>query len=487
MTRTKKPNGTLLLFSVETEEAYTVTEQLHQGRKHLVIPVTMMVEGVHSGSMGPILHTISQLGKFPGSWDGIPVIIDHPKKDGNYVSANSPDIVDSEVIGRVYNTYVDDKKLRGEVWVDEEKLRQVSSSVLAEIKAGNMMEVSVGVFTDDDPTPGVWNGEAYDSIAINHRPDHLALLPGGTGACSTKDGCGLRANKKGGIMKKEDVFDVLKSIAVSGFGLNGASLPEDTEDDAEEQGLYKILEAVRTKLNSMDSNDSYHTIEEVYADSLVYCVYFRIGDSKMYKQGYKLDNSGGVEMVGDPVEVRKKVEYVNANQKMERTRIINNNSKKEDTKMSVATGCAKCVEKVNALIANTELGFVETDRAWLDTLSESALDKVAPKVIVNEKIVEKTIEVNTLSDEDKSILAYGKKQMKERKEKMIETIKANTAEGTWTDDSLAAMNEDTLERVFNSVKKEEVVNFSLNSNTNLNANKGKGIQPMLHGIVEDVK
>lgn len=462
----------LIIQTSHKEEAYQVTEQMHQGKKHLVIPVTMMVEGVHNGSHGPLFHPIEELGKYPGSWDGIPVIIDHPKVDGKNVSANSPDIIDTKVIGRVYNTYVDGTKLRAEVWVDEEKLRQVSSPTLAEIQAGNMIEVSVGVFTDEIEEAGTWNDEAYDGIATNHRPDHLALLPGGTGACSVEDGCGLRANKKGGSkLKKDEVFKIMKSLSIEGY-----SIREIVDNST--LGFKEILDSVRSKLNGMDTNDSYHSLEEVYDDYLVYSVYYRVGESKMYKQEYNIKD-GLVEMSGDPVEVRRKVEFVNANTTMKRTQ-SNNNSKKEDNKMSVATGCAKCVEKVNALIANADSGFVEADRAWLDTLSIEALEKVTPKVIEREKIVEKTVEVNKLSDEDKAILAYGKKQMKERKDKMIESIKANTAEGVWTDESLNALSEDTLEKVFNSVKKEEV-DFSLNgNNNNLNANKGrKGIQPMI--------
>lgn len=470
-------NPKLSIHSVPMEAAYEVTEQLHQGKTHLVIPVTLMVEGVHNGSAGPLFHSIDELGKYPASWDGIPVIIDHPQVEGVYVSANSPDIVDAKVIGRVYNAYVDGTKLRGEVWIDEEKLRQVSSSTLAELKAGTMLEVSVGVFTDEDHTPGTWNDETYDSVAINHRPDHLALLPGGTGACSVKDGCGLRANKKGGNeLKKEQVFEIMKSLSLQGYAVQEIV-------DHSTQGFKEIVDSVRQKINGMDSEDAYHSLEEVYDDYLVYSVYYRIGESKMYKQDYTI-NGGNVDLVNDPVEVRRKVEFVNANVTMKRTQ-INNNLKQEDKTMSAKNGCVACLDKMNALIANAESGFVEADRSWLEVLSEDALDKITPKVIEREKIVEKTVEVNKLSEEDKAILAYGRKQMKERKDKMIEAIKANTAEGVWDDATLNAMGEDTLERVFLSVNKEEKHDFSLNANSNLQSTKG--IAPMVYFEEEEPK
>lgn len=178
--------------------AYPIRTEKHQGKKHLVVPVVMMVEGVHSGSHGPLFHPVSELGKYPASWNGIPVSIQHPEKDGGYISANSPDIIDSTVVGRVYNTHVDNEKLKGEVWLDEEKLKQVSPVAFAYIMQQRPLDVSVGVFTDDEEEIGEWNGETYVAIARNHRPDHLALLPGGQGACSWEDGCGIRANEKGG-------------------------------------------------------------------------------------------------------------------------------------------------------------------------------------------------------------------------------------------------------------------------------------------------
>lgn len=171
---------------------YTIQTKELDGKKHLVVPVVMMVEGVHNGSRGPLFHSIEELGKIPASWNGIPVTVTHPQKDENYISANSPEI---PIVGRVYNTYAEDGKLKGEVWIDEAKIKKISPTALAYIMQGRALDVSVGVFTDEEPTSGEWNGEVYTAIALNHRPDHLALLPGESGACSWADGCGIRVNK----------------------------------------------------------------------------------------------------------------------------------------------------------------------------------------------------------------------------------------------------------------------------------------------------
>jgi hypothetical protein len=186
---------------VQSNENYRIREETYQGRRHLVVPIVMMVEGVHDGSHGPLFHPAEELGRWPGAWNGMPVVVTHPEIDGMNISANNPQIIDREKVGRVYNTRMDDTKLRAEAWLDEERLRQVSSIALAAIRQSHPLEVSVGVFTDDDQTPGEWNGEQYTAVARNHRPDHLALLPGGVGACSWSDGCGVRLNEKGGKME----------------------------------------------------------------------------------------------------------------------------------------------------------------------------------------------------------------------------------------------------------------------------------------------
>jgi hypothetical protein len=67
--------------------------------------------------------------------------------------------------------------------------------VLDKLDKGEMVEISTGLFTDNIPESGVWNGEAYTAVARNYRPDHLAILPDQKGSCSIADGAGLLRNK----------------------------------------------------------------------------------------------------------------------------------------------------------------------------------------------------------------------------------------------------------------------------------------------------
>jgi hypothetical protein len=200
--------GYSIYKKIVQDNSYPVGRRKHQGRDHLIVPVIMMVEGVHIGSFGPLFHSIEELGKIPESWNGRPVVINHPEVGGINVSANDPDIIDSQTVGYIYNTYVkDNKKLAAEAWIDEEKLRLLSEEILILIQAGMPLEVSLGMFLEEELTAGDWNGEHYEAIARNLRPDHLALLPGAVGACSLADGCGLGVNKSDdlsiNLIKKE--------------------------------------------------------------------------------------------------------------------------------------------------------------------------------------------------------------------------------------------------------------------------------------------
>jgi hypothetical protein len=215
---------------IQTNKIYSIRKETRNGKTYLVAPVVMMVEGVHCGSHGCLLHPIEELGKFPKAWDGRPVVILHPQKDGMSVSAGDPDIDLTERIGTVYNTQVEGSKLKAEVWLDEERLKSKSQEAYQYIQNGNPMDVSVGVFTDEEDKEGEWHGEKYIKIARNHRFDHLALLPGLEGACSWADGCGVRLNNKFNNVGGKIMSEKLKG-KVDGLIANEAT--HYSEDDRE--------------------------------------------------------------------------------------------------------------------------------------------------------------------------------------------------------------------------------------------------------------
>jgi len=101
----------------------------------------------------------------------------------------------------------------------------------------------------------------------------------------------------------------------------------------------------------------------------------------------------------------------------------------------------------------------------LNDLSEAALDKIAPKVKEVEKVVEKVIEVNKLAPEDQAALAFGKEQLKERREGWIKGILGNATKDSVTEEMLGKMSDDNLKVLFNAIPKKEIVDYSMNGGT----------------------
>lgn len=169
------------------------------GREYAVAPVVALVAGVVNGE----LITADELAAFVAAWDGRPVPLRHPvDAGGNPISANSPQVIEGQVVGQVFNMAMDGERLVGEMWIDVEKCERLGGDALATLRrleAGEVVEVSTGYFCEIDPTPGVLRGQAYSGIQRNLRPDHLALLPDQVGACSVAAGCGAgRFNRNQG-------------------------------------------------------------------------------------------------------------------------------------------------------------------------------------------------------------------------------------------------------------------------------------------------
>ena len=471
----RRPTNQEDVVSYSTQAtAYSSRIETHQGRQHLVVPVVMMVEGVHNGSHGPLFHPASELGKYPAAWDGIPVVIGHPEEGGVNVSANDPRIVDSQVVGRVYNTWMDGNKLKAEAWLDLEKTERTSPEALAYIRQGRPLEVSIGVFTDEEPTSGEWNGETYTAIARNHRPDHLALLPGGRGACSWEDGCGIRANEAGeGGNVDVELMERVKELIRRGFSVR----------TNEEVGYQELSEKIQRALDKMDDNSTMHLLQEVFDGWFVYEV--RTADPNggvdvvLFKRKYRVNDDGSVEFDGDPVKVRRKVEYIQTDGEEPST-----NDDKEVKTMGERTkdkGTPCCPEKVELLIQSENTEFTEDDREWLSELDEDKVDKLvnmaeaaekqdepveddeedkdAAEPQMNEEQAIKVLEerlsdpvkfMELLPKEHREQMEYGMKLHREHREQLIRRITSATS--VYTEDELKEKETEELEKLAEAVK-----------------------------------
>jgi hypothetical protein len=160
------------------------------GVLYVVAPMTLIVPGVLNGSQGPLLYELIDLQNSVEAWNGVPILLGHP--DGGM----DAQVFDATGLGWVRNAKVT-TKLIAEAWFDVERVKRVHNELLGQIKAGKSVEVSTGVAISAEYANGVDSrGRAYDRIARNYRPDHLAVLVGQKGACSIDDGCGVNNSER---------------------------------------------------------------------------------------------------------------------------------------------------------------------------------------------------------------------------------------------------------------------------------------------------
>lgn len=167
------------------------------GREFIVAPLTLIVPGVLNGSKGPLFYPLEEIAKNADAWNGIPLVVDHPEKNGSPVSARSPAVLNGQGIGHLFGATANGK-LTAEGWFDVEKTGRVDNRILDSLRNGKPIELSTGLFTRDEPLgkPGIFEGKPYSFVAHDLRPDHLAILPDSIGACSNTDGCGVLVNSE---------------------------------------------------------------------------------------------------------------------------------------------------------------------------------------------------------------------------------------------------------------------------------------------------
>jgi len=338
-----------------------VREEQLNGKPYKVAPVVMIVAGV----MNNLLYPAEEISKYTGAWDGRPVTLFHPRDtDGEFVSANeNPTIAEQVQLGQLFHSTYDDEKLKSQVWVDIERTKTVRPEILEYLEGKRTkLEVSTGLWGDVLRVSGTHNGESYQGIMTNIRPDHLALLPGGEGACNWEDGCGIRANEGDSMDKKfrERTDLILSNIT-------------DRE----------LRSAIQKALDGLDSRTVTNYLEEIdlTKKQVIYEQYTRtIGadsttissESKMYRRSYTMDNGEAI-LADDAKEVQRVVSYKD----------VTTNIEKGDKEVTDKEKKAK----IDALIACQRCRFEEKDREWLTGLNEEQLALVTPpdNVVVKEE------------------------------------------------------------------------------------------------------
>ncbi len=173
------------------------------GREYLSVPMTLIVPGVLSGSRGPLYYPPEEIEASAEAWNHMPLVAYHPYKNGQPVSARSPAVLNAQWLGFVFNSRYQDRLL-ADGWFDLQATRAFDAKlpeqfrILPRLHRAEPIELSTGLYTANEAAPAgsAHNGRPYDWVARRYRPDHLAVLPDQTGACSISDGCGVLINLK---------------------------------------------------------------------------------------------------------------------------------------------------------------------------------------------------------------------------------------------------------------------------------------------------
>lgn len=377
----------ILRLTLNKDTKSPVRKETMEDREYLVVPMVMLTEGVHTGSGGPLLYSEKNLSDRPVVWNHKPIVVYHPEIDGQPVSACDPVIINNRKVGLIMNTQWDSaaKKLRAEAWFEEHRLKKVDKRILNAINKNEIVELSTGLYTDNDETPGEWNGEKYDAVAGNFKPDHLAILFDQIGACSVKKGAGLL--QINAAVSQDHLPDLEKYL-----GLIGVS-PQPMEYmglTANAVSFSQIREALIPLLRDKYGKPGvewWGWIEEVYPG---FCIYYSAG--KLYK--IKYNTSGDVvSLVGDTEEVFRIVEYRAADSSL----VGNTSGRNPDPK---ETEMAK-KDIIDRLIQNG--GWKEEQRAYLDTQAEDVL-KAFP--VVQAPVLNTTPPANTAAAGAMSVDQY---------------------------------------------------------------------------------
>lgn len=175
--------------------------KVHEGREYLVAPGTSIVPGVLHGSEGPLFYPHKQIARNYKDWDDTAITIYHPTNDFNIpASAKDISVLKKHGIGIIKNTTIGTiGQLQHDLWFDVEYTKNADkrygTDIYGRLSRGEPIELSTGLYTKNEPRKGAYNGKPYHFVARNYRPDHLAILPNQTGACSLQDGCGVLINE----------------------------------------------------------------------------------------------------------------------------------------------------------------------------------------------------------------------------------------------------------------------------------------------------
>ncbi len=334
------------------------------GTEYLVAPLTLIVPGVLNGSAGPLYYPADEIAKSRESWNGVPLVVNHPTVNGESVSVKTDGVLDEFGIGHIRNASIDGRgHLKAEGWFAVDQTSKVDKRILTSLQDRRPIELSTGLMTENEHAPGATpTGDVYTYIARNYEPDHLAILPDQVGACSIKDGCGVLMNEQ----------------AEDG---SGASAGPTKTTVGNELSIDTIKDVLRQQLRDRFSTGA--GLDTVYLEDLFQNRVVFLRKERYFSLPYTRTREK-VVLSGDlPTEVIKVVRWKPVNGKM-----LNS----EGDTMSLSD--EKRLEMVDSLIENS-CCYDETNRSDLMDLNDAMLTNAVKAV---EKVAEESLVANAAKE-----------------------------------------------------------------------------------------
>ncbi len=422
------------------------------GKEYTVVPIIALLEGVWQGALadGGELALASEFGKYPASWNARPITLGHPQRAGNFVSAGSPDVYQSEVIGSMYNTTVKDNKLKTEAWICNEKVDQIGDAAINmvdRLKSGEMVEVSTGFFMDLEEASGTYNGVDFVGIWRNIVPDHLALLAEGTlGACSVADGAGApRTNQLRVFSRLSTKEDNKPKIIVSNEKENNmAANATNAINSAESKeisrlgimfkhildGVHKVKEGIKVFQDmtyssimgalgaalSMLSINAY--VIDVVGESVIY---YDFNEYQYLMRKFSIDSAGKVTLGADITPVRSEINYVPINATVEGNQMSAN----QVNQTATTTATTEQSKATSAVEVTADENKVETQT---EITSANAQSTTAKEAIQEINKIPATLEefIATAPESMRAVLSSGIKMHNEAKLELVKALRSNS-------------------------------------------------------------
>lgn len=369
-------------------------------REYLTAPAVLIVEGVLNGAYIPGSELVAH------DWNAVPVVINHPlDAQGVPMSARTPEVLAASGVGHLYHARLGTGQRQGhtvtslqaELWLDVAQVQTVggeAAQAMTMLEAQTPLELSTGFYSYAEETSGTFYGVPYSEVHHDLRPDHLALLPNGIGACDWQSGCGSPRLNQQCTCHKETPMDHANQRGWRGFvhtlktfvqqeeaGLppgapavfvNGYYVGDGTREQICAQARQLPTPPLRTNQTDADIRESlYGALAREMAVDFTPIFIDAVDVSAQtftYRQGERLmQRSWSVEndqivLTDGAKDVQRQTTYVPVTQQQ------------EDPPM--ASEAVKA--RVHALIGHTQTKWTESDRAVLEAMTEAQLAYLEP-------------------------------------------------------------------------------------------------------------